>query len=56
MWRAEHLTVQSADGRFSSWSTDARAGIPLLPDMSQDAPLPECLRTVRGGTVLHDTF
>lgn len=56
VWRAEHLTVQSADGRFSSWSTDARAGIPLLPDMSQDAPLPECLRTVRGGTVLHDTF
>lgn len=56
VWRAEHLTVQSADGSFSSWSTDARAGIPLLPDMSPDAPLPECLRTVRGGTVLHDTF
>ena len=56
VWRAEHLTVQAADGRFSSWSTDARAGIPLLPDMSPDAPLPECLRTVRGSTVLHDTF
>ncbi|WP_426595827.1 amidohydrolase [Cellulomonas sp. McL0617] len=56
VWRAEHLTVQAADGRFSSWSTDARAGIPLLPDMSPDAPLPQCLRTVRGSTVLHDTF
>ena len=56
VWRAEHLTVQAADGRFSSWSTDARAGIPLLPDMSPAAPLPECLRTVRGSTVLHDTF
>ncbi|WP_028048375.1 amidohydrolase [Cellulomonas sp. URHD0024] len=56
VWRAERLTVQAADGRFSSWSTDARAGIPLLPDMSPDAPLPECLRTVRGSSVLHDTF
>ncbi|WP_028046365.1 amidohydrolase [Cellulomonas sp. URHE0023] len=56
VWRAEHLTVQAADGRFSSWSTDARAGIPLLPDMSPGAPMPECLRTVRGSTVLFDTF
>jgi predicted amidohydrolase YtcJ len=56
VWRAEHLTVQSADGSFSSWSTDARAGIPLLPDMSPDAPPPVCLRTVRGATILHDTF
>jgi predicted amidohydrolase YtcJ len=56
VWRAENLTVQSAEGRFSSWSTDARAGIPLLPDMSPDAPAPVCLRTVRGGVVLHDTF
>lgn len=56
VWRAEHLTVQAAEGRFSSWSTDARAGIPLLPDMSPDATPPTCLRTVRGGVVLHDTF
>ncbi|WP_456844077.1 amidohydrolase [Cellulomonas sp. P5_C6] len=56
VWRAERLTVQSAEGSFSSWSTDARAGIPLLPDMSPDAQPPTCLRTVRGGVVLHDTF
>lgn len=56
VWRAEHLTVQAAEGRFSSWSADARAGIPLLPDLSPDAPAPTCLRTVRGGVVLHDTF
>jgi predicted amidohydrolase YtcJ len=54
VWRAEHLTVQSAEGRFSSWSTDARAGIPLLPDLGPDAPPPVCLRTVRDGVVLHD--
>lgn len=56
VWRAENLTVQAAEGQFSSWSTDARAGIPLLPDLGPDAPAPVCLRTVRGGVVLHDTF
>ena len=56
VWRADDLVVQSADGRFSSWSTDARAGIPLLPDMSPDAAPPVCLRTVRAGVVLHDAL
>nr|WP_210767968.1 amidohydrolase [Cellulomonas humilata] len=56
VWRAEHLTVQSAEGRFSSWSADARAGIPLLPDLGPDAPPPVCLRTVRDGVVLHDAL
>lgn len=56
VWRAEHLTVQSAEGRFSSWSADARAGIPLLPDLAPDAPAPVCLRTVRDGIVLHDAL
>ncbi|MFS0699493.1 amidohydrolase [Cellulomonas sp. 179-A 4D5 NHS] len=54
VWRAEHLTVQAADGRVSAWSTDARAGTPLLPDVSPGAPAPRCLRTVRAGVVLHD--
>ncbi|MDQ0374523.1 amidohydrolase [Cellulomonas humilata] len=54
VWRAENLTVQAAEGQFSSWSTDARAGIPLLPDLAPDAADPVCLRTVRGGVVLHD--
>lgn len=56
VWRADNLTVQAAEGQFSSWSTDARAGIPLLPDLGPDAPAPVCLRTVRAGVVLHDTF
>ncbi len=54
VWRAEHLVVQSS--RTSSWSADARAGSPLLPDLSADAPAPICLRTVRDGVVLHDTL
>jgi predicted amidohydrolase YtcJ len=56
LWRAEHLVVQAADGRVSSWSTDARSGTPLLPDLGPDAPEPVCARTVRGGVVVHDTL
>ncbi|TQL04162.1 amidohydrolase [Cellulomonas sp. SLBN-39] len=52
VWRAEHLVVQAA--RTASWSTDARAGSPLLPDLSPDAAPPRCVRTVRDGVVLHD--
>ncbi len=54
VWRAEHLVVQAS--RTSAWSADARAGSPLLPDLSPDAPAPQCLRTVRGGVVLHDAL
>ncbi|GEK20018.1 amidohydrolase [Cellulomonas xylanilytica] len=56
VWRADSLTVQAAEGQFSSWSTDARAGIPLLPDLGPDVPEPVCLRTVRAGVVLHDAL
>ncbi|MCB7137515.1 amidohydrolase [Cellulosimicrobium marinum] len=57
VWRAEHLVVQGTPGRsVSSWSTDARAGSPLLPELGGDAPRPTCLQTVRDGVVLFDTF
>ncbi len=56
VWRAEELVVQSADGRFSAWSTDARAGTPILPSLAPDATPPVCLRTVRSGITLYDTF
>lgn len=54
IWRAEHLAVQGAAGRVSTWSTDARAGSPLLPDLEPGAVAPHCVRTVRSGVVLHD--
>ncbi len=54
IWRAEHLAVQGAGGRVSTWSTDARAGSPLLPDLEPGAVAPHCVRTVRSGVVLHD--
>ncbi len=54
VWRAEHLAVQAGDSRVSAWSTDARAGTPLLPDLGPDEPAPRCVRTLRAGVVLHD--
>ncbi|WP_100350864.1 amidohydrolase [Luteimicrobium subarcticum] len=54
VWRAEHLTVQAAPRGLSSWSAEARAGTPLLPDLSPDLEPPHCLQTVRDGVVLHD--
>ncbi|MEV0953282.1 amidohydrolase family protein [Promicromonospora sp. NPDC050249] len=56
VWRAERLGVQAAPGRLSSWSEEARAGTPLLPDLAPDAAQPECLHTMRDGVILHDTF
>lgn len=57
VWRAEYLTVQTGAerlSRLSSWSPEARAGQPLLPDLSPDAAAPECLHTLRDGVVIHD--
>jgi predicted amidohydrolase YtcJ len=56
VWRTEQLAVQSAAGRLSEWNPEARAGQPLLPDLSGDVPEPECLQTVRDGVVLYDTL
>ncbi|EMQ96626.1 amidohydrolase [Paeniglutamicibacter gangotriensis] len=52
IWDAAELSVQTPDLRVSSWSTDARAGTPMLPVLEDE--LPQCLRTVRAGTVLFD--
>ncbi|NOV99950.1 amidohydrolase family protein [Isoptericola chiayiensis] len=56
VWRAEHLAVQSAPGRLSQWNPEARAGQPLLPELGDDVPAPECVRTVRDGVVLFDAL
>ncbi|HUX71724.1 MAG TPA: amidohydrolase family protein [Cellulomonadaceae bacterium] len=56
IWRAERLTVERADGAIAAWSTDPRAGTPLLPDLDPDAPDPVCVRTVRDGVVLFDAM
>jgi predicted amidohydrolase YtcJ len=53
VWRAGDLVVQTPDERIAAWSTDPRAGVPGLPDLSPEAPLPVCLQTVVGGRVVH---
>ncbi|GGL91499.1 amidohydrolase [Nakamurella endophytica] len=43
-----------ADPSVARWSTDPRSRVPLLPDLSPDAPRPRPLATVRDGVVVHD--
>lgn len=54
VWNASELSIQTPDIRVSSWSTDARAGTPMLPVLEDE--LPTCLRTVRAGTVMFDAM
>ncbi len=56
VWRAPVLTVEPGQGRLSTWSPEARAGTPLLPDLSPDAEAPQCLRTVRDGVTIFDAL
>lgn len=51
-WRSAALAVQGP--RRARWSTDARAATPLLPELGDGVPSPQCLLTVRDGVVLHD--
>jgi predicted amidohydrolase YtcJ len=48
------LVVQAPDERVAAWSTDPRSGVPGLPDLSRDATLPHCRRTVVRGRVVHE--
>ncbi|GAA3798639.1 amidohydrolase [Amycolatopsis tucumanensis] len=56
IWDAADLVVAAPDSRVQRWSTDPRSRVPALPPLDPDAPLPTCLRTVRGGEVLYDAF
>ncbi|GAA4868451.1 MULTISPECIES: amidohydrolase [Saccharopolyspora] len=52
VWEAGELVVATSDSRVQRWSTDPRSGVPALPDVSPEARLPRCLRTVlRGETI-----
>ena len=49
IWQVGDLVVQAPDERIQAWSTDPRSGTPGLPDLSPDAEMPTCLRTVVWG-------
>lgn len=57
VWRAAELGVQAENDGRSSWSTDPRAGSPLLPILEPEAlaqgERPACLATLRDGVFIH---
>ena len=53
-WSVGTLAVQAPDGRIAAWSTDPRAGTPLLPEVGPQIERPVCVRTLRDGVVIHD--
>ena len=56
VWESDaELVVQTPDQRVAAWSTDPRAGVPVLPDLSDEAPVPDCRRTVVGGRIVYDS-
>lgn len=60
-WDAPTLSVQAPDPGRAAWSTDQRAGSPLLPELGDpavpgDLDRPRCLRTLRDGVVVHDVL
>lgn len=52
VWEAAELMVQTPDSRVQSWSTDPRAGTPLLPALDTGEE-PRCLETVHHGRQLY---
>ncbi|MCP3802385.1 amidohydrolase [Allokutzneria sp. A3M-2-11 16] len=54
VWEAGELVVAAPDNRVQRWSTDPRSGVPGLPRLDVDAPLPRCTRTVRSGRTIYD--
>lgn len=49
IWSVDSLSVQTPDPRISAWSTDERSGVPELPTLAPELPLPECLATYVDG-------
>ncbi len=54
IWQAGELAVDAPDERVQRWSTDPRANIPGLPDVSPEADLPICRSTVLRGVPIYD--
>ncbi|QGH69399.1 hypothetical protein [Pseudactinotalea sp. HY158] len=51
-WAVEALAVQTPDERVASWSTDPRAGTPLLPALGPGEVRPVHAFTLAGGEVV----
>ncbi len=53
VWDTGELTVQTPDSRLAAWSTDPRAAVPGLPDLTPGVAAPTCLRTYVDGVAVH---
>ena len=49
IWEADDLVVVGSHAGVQRWSTDPRARVPALPDVSPEATLPRCVQTFRDG-------
>jgi predicted amidohydrolase YtcJ len=56
IWDSPALLVQTPDERVAAWSTDERAGVPALPEITLSGELPRCLATINGTVVLHEAM
>ncbi len=53
VWETDELEVVAPDNAVQRWSTDPRSGVPGLPRLGADDPLPRCVQTVHRGAVIH---
>lgn len=53
VWDAGALDVAAPLDGVQRWSTDPRSGVPALPRLDGDGPLPRCLQTVHRGAVIY---
>lgn len=56
VWTGSERVVQTPDQRIAMWSTDERAGVPGLPEISLTAELPRCLATINGDRFVYDAL
>lgn len=54
VWDAAELAVQAPDDRVQRWSTDDRSGVPGLPILDADLPLPQARITVVAGRTVFE--
>jgi predicted amidohydrolase YtcJ len=53
VWEADELVVVGSHAGVQRWSTDPRARVPALPDVSPAADLPRCVQTFRDGVCVY---
>ncbi|RJQ67876.1 amidohydrolase [Pseudonocardiaceae bacterium YIM PH 21723] len=55
IWQVESFAQANAgqSAKATRWSTDPRSRVPVLPNLEPGTALPQCLRTVRDGVIIH---